>query len=153
MRSPTIEVDQSVKIEQPSSTVIAFSNGVSFAIILPHGVKMDAVRYLRNQGKSKKVAHVLVFAAGVFLLLSDYLDAAHLVVIDVEYPGWESEIKAFLLQHIWRTRPDFQEWRVTFRQVGKASPAHRKANAVRGKKDRDYRTVRIEEMIEVLESK
>ena len=31
-----IEVDQSNKIEQPRSTTIAFSDGVSFAIILPH---------------------------------------------------------------------------------------------------------------------
>ncbi len=154
MRRATIEVDQSNKIEQPRATVIAFSDGISFAVILPHGVKTEAVRHLRNQGKSKNTAQVLVFAAGVFLLLRDYLDETHRVVIDVEYPGREGEIKAFLLQRIQRFRPGFEEWRVVFQQIGKGSPAHEKANAVREGKDRDSRTVRTaEELIEVLESK
>ena len=148
-----VEVDQSNKIEQPRKTTIAFSDGVSFAVILPHPVKVKALRYLRNQGKSKNTAQVLLFAAGVFLLLHDYLDRVHRVRIDVEYPGWESTIKAFLLQRIWRTKPDFEEWRIVFTHVGKGSPAHRKANAVRDGKDSGCRTVRFGELIEVLESK
>jgi hypothetical protein len=148
-----VEVDQSNKIEQPRKTTIAFSDGVSFAVILPHPVKNEALRYLRNQGKSKDTAQVLIFAAGVFLLLRDYLDRVHRVKIDVEYPGWEGTIKAFLLQHIWRNKPDFEEWRIVFTPVGKGSPAHRKANAVREGKDTVSRTVRVGELIEVLESK
>ena len=148
-----VEVDQSNKIEQPRKTTIAFSDGVSFAIILPHPVKNEALRHLRNQGKSKDTAQVLIFAAGVFLLLRDYLDRVHRVKIDVEYPGWEGTIKAFLLQRIWRTKPGFEEWRIVFTQVGKGSPAHRKANAVREGKDTGCRTVRVGELIEVLESK
>jgi hypothetical protein len=148
-----VEVDQSNKIEQPRKTTIAFSDGVSFAVILPHPVKNEALRYLRNQGKSKNTAQVLLFAAGVFLLLHDYLDRVHRVRIDVEYPGWEGTIKAFLLQRIWRAKPDFEEWRIVFTQVGKGSPAHHKANAVRQGKDTGCRTVRVGELIEVLESK
>jgi len=60
---------------------------------------------------------------------------------------------AFLLQRIRRTQPDFEEWRIVFTQVGKGSPAHRKANAVREGKDTVCRTVRVGELIEVLESK
>ena len=45
-----IEVDQSNKIEQPRSTTIAFSDGVSFAIILPHKMKTEAVRDGRDRG-------------------------------------------------------------------------------------------------------
>ena len=154
MRTVTvIEVDQSNKIEQPRSTTIAFSDGVSFAIILPHKMKTEAVRYLRNQGKTKQTAHVLIFAAGVFLLLRDYLNQVHRVVIDVEYPGWEDTIKAFLLQRTRRTQTDFEAWRITFDQIGKSSQAHRKANAVRDGRDKGYRIIRIEEMIEALESK
>lgn len=69
-----VEADHSNKIEQSRKTTIAFSDGVSFAIILPHPVKNEALRHLRNQGKSEDTAQVLIFAAGVFLLLRDYLD-------------------------------------------------------------------------------
>ncbi len=55
-----VEVDQSKKIEQPRKTTIAFSDGVSFAVILPHPVKTEALRHLRNQGKSKDTAQVAV---------------------------------------------------------------------------------------------
>ena len=42
----TVEVDQSIKIEQLGDTVLAFSNGISHAIIVPARVKREALSVL-----------------------------------------------------------------------------------------------------------
>lgn len=145
-----VEVDQSIKIEQPGSTVLAFSNGIDFAVIISHTIKCEAVRKLRAKGKSKDVAHILVFAAGVYLLLADFLDELHQVVVDTEYVGHDALIKSFLLRHIWQERPDFDDSCIMFAQVGKKSPAHIKAEAVRRRKDKDYRQAELQEMLRLL---
>ena len=96
-----VQVDQSIKIEQPGNTVLAFSNGISFAVVVSPDIMHEAIRILRARGKSRDVARVLVFAAGVYLLLADFLDSLDLVVVDTEYVGYDALIKAFLLRHIW----------------------------------------------------
>lgn len=145
-----VEVDQSVKIEQPGSTVLAFSNSIDFAVVISSIVKQKAIQRLRVRGKSKDMAHILVFAAGVYLLIADFLDELNLVVIDTEYVGHDALIKAFLLRHIWQRQPDFDGCCITFARVGKKSPAHSKANAVRRRKDKDYRRVELQEMLRLL---
>ncbi len=92
----------------------------------------------------------MLFAAGLALLLQDHLDHLERVVIDIEYEGQEAPIREFLLIYIWRTRPAFEPWRITFKQVGKQSPAHTKANAVRQGKDRGFRKLREDEVLALL---
>lgn len=145
-----VQVDQSIKIEQPGNTVLAFSNGISFAVVVSPEVKHAAIRILRARGKSRDVARVLVFAAGVYLLLADFLDNLDLVVVDTEYVGYDAVIKAFLLHHIWQEHPTFDGQSIIFAQVGKTAPAHAKANAVRRRQDKSYRKLQLREVLRLL---
>lgn len=145
-----VEVDQSIKIEDKGVTVLAFANGLNFAIQIPAGVKLAGLQVLRDQARKPGVAHRLLFAVGLFLLLRNHLDQIEHIVIDVEYEGREAEIGAFLLRFIWSERPSFESWRIEFGLVGKRSPAHRKAEAVRKGKDRQYRVITREELTRLL---
>jgi len=44
-----VEVDQSRKIEQSGPTILAFSDGISHAIVVPSTVKTQALRALRDK--------------------------------------------------------------------------------------------------------
>jgi hypothetical protein len=145
-----VEVDQSIKIEDTGATVLAFANGIAAAVIIPGPVKRAALNALLLRGKSRQIARLMLFAAGLALLLQDHLDDLERVVIDIEYEGQEAPIREFLLIYIWRTRPAFEPWRITFKQVGKQSPAHTKANAVRQGKDRGFRKLKEDEMLALL---
>ena len=93
----------------------------------------------------------MIFAGGLFLLVEDYLDQINRLVIDTEYTGKEAEIRALLLRHIWRKVPIFDPQRIMFEQVGKKSPAHKKAEAVRKKRDAEYRRISPKELFQLLE--
>ncbi len=126
-----IEIDQSVKIEESArDTVLAYSNSVQRAIVIPAAVKRKALAYLRKHGKSRKVAVLTVFAAGLFLLLRGVAKKITLAVIDLEYAGHDALIKDILLQRLRSegtyTFPDT----FTFASVGKKSRAHYLAIAV-----------------------
>lgn len=142
-----VEVDQSIKIEDKGATVLAFANGIAAAVVIPGPVKQAALNVLLLRGKSRQTARLMLFAACLALLLQDHLDDLERVVIDIEYEGQEAPIREFLLIYLWQTRPTFEPWRVTFQHVGKQSPAHTKANAVRQGKDRGFRKLMEKEVL------
>lgn len=146
----TVEVDQSVKIEQSGATVLAFSNGIAWAILIPSDVKTEAIRRLVYRKHTNLEARLIVFAAGLYLLLKDRLAELGQVVIDVEYEGQEANIKAALLRYIWRSAPGFDGDSIIFRRVGKKSPADAKARAVRTGRDRRFKRVTLEELLGVV---
>jgi hypothetical protein len=146
-----VEVDQSIKIEDKGTTTLAFANESAFAVQLSASVKLAGLQVLRDQARRPDVAHRLLFAAALFLLLRNHLELIERVVIDVEYEGHEAEISSFLLRFIWREHPSFEPWRIEFGLVGKGSPAHRKAEAVRKGKDQHYRRITEKELIQVLQ--
>lgn len=142
-----VEVDQSTKLEQSGPTIVAYANGKSGAIIIPSTVKHAAFRILSSKGKSKEVSKWLLFAACIFLLLQDQLPKLKQVLIDVEYTGKNSDIKASLLRYIWRVQPKFDEGIIQFGYVGKGSPADVKARNVRLRRDTNYRKVKLKELV------
>lgn len=146
----TIEVDQSVKIEQSGPTVLALANGSAHAIIIPSDVKHKALHALHAFGKTKDSALIIVFAACLSLLLEQYLTKSVNIVIDVEYQGKNEDVKAALLRFIRKTNPHFDSERVWFAHIGKHSPADRKARQVRAKRDKDYRKISFVELKRVL---
>jgi hypothetical protein len=145
-----VEVDQSIKIEQSGATVLAFANDISFAILISSDAKTTAYRALRKREKASAIAYPMLFAACLFLLLEDHLMQLEQVKIDVEYEGKSADIKSFLLEHIWKVEPKFEPERIVFRRIGKQSPAHKQANAVREGKDRNYRRVSVEELLRIV---
>ena len=133
-----VEVDQSIKIEDPGDTFLAFSDGISYAIKIPFSVKQKGLQALRSQGKPKKRANLLLFAACVFLLIENHLEQLQRVTVDNEYDGRQDDIKSFLLEYIRRKDPSFESERIEIREIGKKSPADQLARAVRrGKREVD----------------
>ena len=89
-----VEVDQSGKFEvTKTDTVLAFSNGVSFSVLIPTTVKRNCITQLRKRGLTGPTLYVQLFAVGLFFLLKDYIDQFDEVVIDTEYEGREALIK------------------------------------------------------------
>jgi hypothetical protein len=122
-----VEVDQSVKVERPGDTVLAFSNGVDFAVLLPYAVKKAGERELIRQGIGGALLKIRLFVAALFLLLNHHLDDLRSIIIDNEYEGHDRDIVANLLGHIWRVKPSFASDCISVREIGKKSPAHKKA--------------------------
>ena len=154
-RLGTIEVDQSGKIEQTyADTILAFSNGAQYSIRIPASVKrsvLGALEQKRKPSASKKAIPLRLFAAGLYLLLEDHLSSCECIVINDEYVGHEADIRGMLLSLIWRSRPDFSSDQISFRRVGKKSPAHHVAwNVTRGKRQAD-RMVTEAELLALLQ--
>jgi hypothetical protein len=83
---------------------------------------------------------IRMFAAGLFLLLRDYLTVINTVTIDVKFEGWEGEIRGLLLGHIRQQLPNFLKEYIIFRHVGKKHRCHTIALATyRGGRQPDKR--------------
>lgn len=120
----TIEVDQSIKIEQTNGdTVIAFSNHTSKSLIISASDKKELQTIFRKAGK-RRVFVYRVFAILVFLLIKDHLETIDMMIIDREYFGWEPQIKDYLLQEIRKVKHSFRAKQIQFRLIGKGSRAH-----------------------------
>ena len=146
-----LEIDQSVKIEDTAhDTVLAFSNDVQRAILIPAAVKREALAYLREHGKSRKVSVLMVFAAGLFLLLRDVAESIALAVIDQEYIGHEALIKDRLLRRLRAEGLHVYPDMFAFGCVGKRSRAHYLALAVHRDEVKPNHRVTLEELLEAL---
>jgi hypothetical protein len=146
-----LEVDQSVKMEQSGDTTLAYSNDEQRVILIPAGVKREVLHCLRRQGRRDKAAILLMFTAGLFLLLRDVVERAALVIIDQEYEGNEGMIKNRLLQMLWADQVNISPNSFAFGNVGRQSQAHQLAIMTnRGQRLPDHR-VTLAEMLAVLE--
>lgn len=140
-----------MKIEQSGDTTLAYSNHEQRVILISAGVKRELLDCLRRRGKEDKAAMLLMFAAGLFLLLRDVVERATLVIIDQEYEGNEGLIKNRLLQMLWADGLDISPNTFTFGKVGRQSQAHQLAITTnRGQRLPDHR-VTLPEMLGVLE--
>lgn len=150
-----IEVDQSVKVEETQKdTVLAFSDGQSFSVTIPARAKREAFAYLVGRGKKRKSAYLMIFSAGLFILLRDYLtqrgDPEERIVIDTEYSGQEASVKTMFLRHAHSLGMEVTATRVLFAPVGKNSRAHVLALEVqRGNISPGYRAT-IRDLMELL---
>ncbi|MFQ6015328.1 MAG: hypothetical protein ACE5NP_07785 [Anaerolineae bacterium] len=143
-------MDQSMKVEEPGDTVLAFSNDVDFAILIPETVKKAGERELRRKGISGPTLTLRLFSAALFLLLKNYLDDVTLVTIDNEYDGHSKDITRMLLKHIWKVKPDFPKERIEVRQVTRKSPAHKKGWETQRGIIKPNKRIKAREFLEVL---
>jgi len=101
---------------------------------VPFRVKKAGLALLRQRGKSKRTATLMLFAACVFLLLEGHLSVIETIVLDNEYDGREADLKAFFVRYLQRRRKTFDMQRMSIRSIGKKSAAHRLVwGAYRGK--------------------
>lgn len=146
-----IEIDQSGKVEKTNrATVIAFSNHITKAVIIPASVKRECIEILRRGDRNKQTFVFQIFAAGIFCLIEEYIHQLQVIVIDTEYPGRDGDIKGMLLNAILLLRPDFPKHSITFRQVGKKSGSHFKAYGVFTGKQRAEQTLTVEDLLRAL---
>ena len=90
-----IEVDQSGKIEQLNfDTYIAFSNHEEYCIKFSRKIKKEVIYEYKP-----KVSQIIqrLFAICIFYCLENYVKKEELITIDLEYVGWESDIKTYLI--------------------------------------------------------
>ncbi len=147
-----IEVDQSIKIgDTRGPTVLALANDVERSLLIPAPVKRACIRALRGRWRSNTVLYCRLFAAALFLLLREHLARASRIVVDVEYPGHERDIKSDLLLFGRRAGLDLDPDSVHFAPIGKCSPAHRVAiETLRGTRAADL-IVTAEELLNVVQ--
>jgi hypothetical protein len=146
-----IEVDQSGRTDTLTvNTALAFSDDIQSAILIPKRVKRECYHLLKEEGMRKDLISVKLFAAGLVLLLAPHVSAVSSITIDLEYPGWENEIKEQLLRYLRRRHPDLSNRQIDFRPVGKKSSSHKIALATyRGKRQPD-REIQIGELLAVI---
>jgi hypothetical protein len=120
-----VDVDQSGKFENTKhDTVVAFSNGIDFSVIIPATVKRDCITALGRQGISDANRNALVFATLLFFLLRHYIEQLHTVIIDIEYREQEPLIKDHLMNILRRAGYRVRREQITFGHIGKHSRAH-----------------------------
>jgi hypothetical protein len=146
-----IEVDQSGKIENTSvPTVLAFSNGTSYTILIPARVKRQLILYLRKKYHALRIPYMKIFTTCLALLITPHINRITTIIIDTEYPGHDGTIKSILLNHIRRNIHDFSKHHIVFNQIGKHSPAHLKAYNIYTSKSKPSRVITLKELKELL---
>lgn len=148
-----VELDQSGKLEQTRwDKVLAFSDGVQSAILIPRGVKRDAFRFLRRRYPQRvgRFHTLQFFAVGVYLLLYPHLHRLEHVAIDREYPGHEGYLKGTLLNYLRREDPSLPPDFISFRLVGEGSPSDALAKSIFRGERKAERVITLKEIIGVL---
>lgn len=117
-----VQIDQSIKIEDTSrDTIIAFSNDIVSTVLIPRKVKRQLQEAFRENNKP----HLFVyrtFAAGIVLLIKNYLREIDTLIIDQEYIGREKLIEDMVLEMLKRLRR--KQPQIYFRKIGRKSNAH-----------------------------
>lgn len=147
-----VEVDQSGKIEDTAtSTVLAFANGHSYAILIPATVKRSCLHTLRQRGKTGKSLYRRLFTKALFLLLKDHITEIVVVTVDEEYTGYSAQIKQELLRLLWASglTVDPNQIRFGLIQRGRRDnpPAHNKAYAVHRGNEKPDRVITVGELL------
>ena len=122
----TVEVDQSGRIDDTKvPTVLAFSDGENFSILIPAKVKRDCIHHLRQLGLSGPTFYIQLFATGLFFLLRNHIEKINQVVIDIEFFGKENLIREHLINLFNRRgSKKVDPAKIQFHRIGKKSPAH-----------------------------
>lgn len=146
-----IEVDQSGRTDTLTvDTALAFSNDIQSVILIPKTVKRECYHLLKDGGMRKDLISVKLFVAGLILLLAPHVGTVRLITIDLEYPGWENEIKEQLLRYLRKRHPELSNRQIAFGRVGKKSNSHTLALATYRRERQPDKQVRIGEMLEVI---
>ena len=143
----TIEIDQSIRIEQLTrDTILGLGNKkMQFSMCIPRRLKRKVYEMFRIRGMHKKFAPIL-FGISIAHLIRKAQVRVSDIVIDMEYPGYEKEIQTLINEL-------YPEIHISFKQIGKNSPAHEAAYfTFKGKARQDSKLV-ASEIIEMIQNK
>ena len=121
-----LEIDQSGRVEETNKpTVIGVSNGQSYSLMIDAKEKRSILAHLK-EFKPKWIGPrglALVFAELVCIALEAFdTKEVDLIVIDLEYPGYEVEIRDRLLSRLRRRGMNTKQ--IVFQSIGKSSNSH-----------------------------
>lgn len=143
-----VEVDQSGKIgDTKVPTVLAFSDGESYAVLIPAKVKRKCVHRLRRRGEVGTTLYLKLFAVGLYLLLKDHISKRDCATIDMEYPGHDIDIRLYLLNMLQRAGISADAAQIQFQHIGKRSRTHELALAVFTKSEMPNKTIELGEIL------
>ncbi len=141
------QIDQSGKIEQTNkNTVIAYSNGTKYAILIHARLKRQIHEIFRLHGFTSLSTYYL-FSVGVFYLLESLKERSE-IIIDTEYPGKDRIIKSFVTSLLEKNK-EF-EHEINFARIGNRPPAHYAAKDVFDKKKKANRVLNLEDFIKAI---
>ena len=143
-----IEVDQSGKIEQLNKdTYIAFSNHEQYCVKLPKKIKQEIVYEYKA-----KISQIIqrVFAICIFYCLENHIRKKELITIDSEYPGWEADIKTYLIPLLRLRDKNFDKSIIHFSAIGKESRSHKVAKSAFVGKSKPNKILSREDVIKWL---
>ena len=141
------QIDQSGKIEQTNkNTVIAFSNGIKYSVLIPKKLKRQLQEIFRIHGFTSLFIYYL-FSVGVYYLLVK-IEQRSDITIDIEYPGKDKIIKQFVTGLLIKNKK--AEHEINFARIGNRPPAHYAAKDVFDKKTSPDRILIIEDFIKAL---
>lgn len=148
-----IEIDQSGKFERTDiDTVISYSNGKTYSVLIPARIKRTCVLKLRNSGIVGNRLYIQLFAAVIFLLIRDQLTKVSRVIIDAEYTGREGQIKDNLINIIHRAGLSIDAYVIQFGHVGKKAKVHHLALSIWRKKKKADKILSTDDIMKVLKT-
>lgn len=101
MRKHQILIDQSGKVEETDqNTAIAFSTDGSFdfssVVFMSKSLKRRLVKEKNSDFESKKLYHLKLFSAAVYLLTEPHLEKLSRIIVDMEYKNNGNRIRTHL---------------------------------------------------------
>lgn len=119
-----IEIDQSGEIADTKlPTALAFSNGKSSTLFISAVMKRKIIQELRRSHNAT-VLYFRLFAVLIFILIRNHMKAIQSIYIDQEYIGRGDEIKAYLLELLYKSKIKIDVDSIHFTHIGKKSKAH-----------------------------
>src|SRR3989339_678866 len=119
-----VYIDQSGKVADTQIiTILAFSNSITYSILISTIVKRKIVKIL-SKLQNKKQLYIKLFSILIFLLIKKYYKKLNSIIIDKEYWGKENEIKIHLINLFKLSKIFIKPEIIHFTQIGKKSNAH-----------------------------
>ena len=145
-----LQIDQSGKIEDTAKdTVIAYSNGNQYSIVIPRKVKRQVQEFFRQVGLPQLFIYRL-FSIGVYFVIRD-LKIITKIEIDTEFQGKDLIIKEMILDLLFeKNRPGHD---LSFTRIGNKPKVHYVANDVLNKKRKAGKVLTYEEIFKILKSR
>lgn len=147
------DVDMSGRIEETNKpTVLALADGINICISISAKEKRSAIEVLKRRKlkRKRRLIPVRVFSTLLFLLLRDHIEKLDLVVVDLEYPGHEPDIKDWVMTLCRRDGIVVHRDQIVFEQVRKKSPAHELAYRTFKGRIRPDRKVTAEDVLRLI---
>lgn len=146
----SLQIDQSGKIEDTAKdTVIAYSNGNQYSIVIPRKVKRKIQELFRQSGLPQLFIYRL-FSVGIFFLIRE-LKVVNKIEIDIEYQGKDLILKEMVEELLIEHKKPKHDLR--FIRIGNSPKVHYVANDVLNKKQKAGKVLTYEEIFKILKSR